>query len=812
MNRLSLLVLVAATGFCLQAQTFSSITISTVPNGATFYVDGQAYISAANLVWPTGSKHIVSFLLDPPIPPATTSATQTSSDGSRQYVFNGWKDNAGLLAPGTDPVQTVTANPSITSLTASLTVNYRVLLSLFTSANANDPLSPPTCGSPGMNTSSQTYPGVVFIGSACYWASVSQYFAAGTTLNLNAIPFPGFVFTGWAFNSGPLNSYLTTITINGPITIAPVFAPGKRVHFLTNPLGMQVSVDHTTVPTRINADVTTCPNNQFISVAPQFGIPPICVGDFDFANGSAHVIGAPSPQLDTTGHWWVFDSFTNGMGANSIYTATNVSTADTVTATFDPGATATFITNPSGLQLSVDGRTNWPSYNFVWGLGSTHQVSAPPTSFSSSGRQYTFQNWSNGGGAAQTVTVDQTAVTNGIRAVASYSVLSRVVIQSLPGAQTIQVDGTSCQTPCTLDRQSGTTMHVTAPTQVPMGTGARLDFASWSDGGASDHTFVVSQDYTTLTVNYTNSYQLSAASTPAGGVSFQFSPTSGDMFYPVNTPVTVTASPNPGFKFLRWSGDLTGTYPSGMVTMNVPHSVIAQMNAVPYIPPTGVMNAVGSTPSSAVGPGSIISIYGQGLATGLAIGSVNPLSQNIGGVTITVNDRILGLLFVSPQQINAQVPSDLPDGVYTLDVHVTGQQDVTTTFNIARDSPGLFFNTVNSQQYALAFHADGSPVTTDSPATGGETISVLGTGFGPYQGTIVDGFFPPNPAPALADSVSISVGGQTPSPTWSGAATGYVGIAATNFQVPSGMASGSNVSLKLTVNGVDSNTVVLPIQ
>jgi len=812
MNRLPLLVFLAASGLSLHAQTFSTITIQTVPSGARFYIDGQVYASAATLVWPAGSKHIVSFLIDSAAAQQTTAPIQTSPDGSVQYVFSGWVDNAKLLVPTSDPVQTVTADPRITTLTATLSVGYRVQLNLFNTGNPNDPLSPPTCGSPGFNPSSQTYPGVVFIGSTCYWATVSSYIAANSTVNLNAIPFPGFVFTGWLFNSGPFNAYLTSITVNGPVTLSPVFVPGKRVHFLTNPLGMNVQVDHSTVPTRTSADVTSCPSNEFLSVAPQIGIPAMCFGDFDFADGSKHIIGAPSPQMDNTGHWWVLDSFSNGMAANSIYTTSNISTADTLTANFDPGATATFTTNPSGLKLNVDGRQNWPSYNFVWALGSTHQISAPASSFDAKGRQYTFQNWSNGGGAAQTVTVDQNAVNNGIRIVANYGIMSRVVVQSLPIGLTVQVDGTSCQTPCTLDRQSGSNVRVTAPTQVPMGAGARLDFVSWSDGGASDHSFTVSQDYTTLTVNYTSSYQLSATSTPAGGVSFQFSPASPDMFYPQDTQVNITAAANPGFKFLRWNGDLTGTYPSGTVTMSVPRNIVAQLNAVPYIPPAGVTNAAGSTPNSAVAPGSIISVYGQGLASNLAIGPVNPLAQSIGGVTVTINDQILGLLFVSPQQINAQVPSNLPDGQYTLAVHVSGQPDVTATFNVSRDAPGLFFNTANSQDYAVAFHADGSPVTTDNPATAGETVSLLGTGFGPYGTPVIDGFFPPAPAPSLADSLNVTIAGQSAPTTWSGAAAGFVGIATTKFQVPAGMQSGTSVPVNVTINGMNSNTVLLPVQ
>ena len=809
MNRLPFLFLVAAAE-CLQAQTYSFITIQTSSSGATFTVDGTPYSHAANFTWPKGSEHVVAFTINAPA--GSTALTQTSSDGQTQYTFGKWQTNNGLLEPNSSPVQTVTADPSITSLTATVTVAYNVLLNLFNTGNPSNPPSPPTCGAPGFNPSGQTYPGIVFIGGNCYWATFSQFINAGTTVTLNAIPFPGFVFTGWDFNSGPTSPYLTTTTINGPTTLTPVFAPGKLVHFLTNPPGNQVTVDQSSVLTRMTSDVTTCPNNQFLSVAPQFGVPPECQGDFYFADRSSHVVGAPSPQLDQTGHYWVFDSYSSNVSADGIYATSNINASDTVTVNFVPGATASFSTNPPGLQLNVDGRTNWPSYNFVWGMGTTHTVSAPASSIGSNGRQYTFMNWSNASGATQTVTIDQNAVNSGIRAIATFSELSRVIIRSSPSGQAVQVDGTSCQTPCTVDRQSGATVHVTAPTQISMGVGARLDFSSWSDGGASDHTFVVSQDLTTLTLNYTTSYQLNASSSPANGVTFQFSPASSDMFYPVNQPVSVTANPNPGFKFVRWSGALSGTYPSGIVSMSLPQTVVAQLNTVPYIAPAGVMNAAGQTPSASVGPGSLISIYGQGLASALALGSTNPLSQSVGGTSVTINGTILGLMFVSPQQINAQLPSNLPDGQYTLDVHVAGQSDVSAPITVQRDAPGLFFNTANSLQYAVAFHADGSSVTAASPATAGETISVLGTGFGPYGTAVVDGFFPPTPAPALSDPLSISLGGQTIAPAWSGAASGFVGIASTSFQIPTGLASGMPASLKVTVNGVDSDTVVVPIQ
>jgi uncharacterized protein (TIGR03437 family) len=372
------------------------------------------------------------------------------------------------------------------------------------------------------------------------------------------------------------------------------------------------------------------------------------------------------------------------------------------------------------------------------------------------------------------------------------------------------VDGAKCVTPCNVDRTTGATFQVSAPTQFAMGQGARLDFGSWTDGGTSSHTVTVSQNYATLTASYTTLYMLSAASTPGNGSAFKFSPSSSDMFYTQGTQVAVRAVPNPGFKFGHWTGDLTGSYPTGTVTLNAPNSIMANMITVPYIAPAGIMNGVGETPSTAVAPGSIISIFGESLASVVEVGPVNPLSQTIAGTTVTINNTILPLMFVSPQQINALLPSSLPEGNYTLEVQNTGQPEISGTLTVARDAPGLFINTVGSTAYAMAFHANGSLITASSPAAAGETISFLGTGFGPYQTPVLDGFFPPNPPPAVEDAVDLTVGGEKVAAK-STAAPGYAGIVTTKFEVPSGL-TGSSVQLLVSINGVDSNTVMLPIQ
>ena len=146
-----------------------------------------------------------------------------------------------------------------------------------------------------------------------------------------------------------------------------------------------------------------------------------------------------------------------------------------------------------------------------------------------------------------------------------------------------------------------------------------------------------------------------------------------------------------------------------------------------------ITNAAGPDPEDAVAPGSIISIYGPKLAPGTATGPASPLAQTLEGVTVTVGDQLLPLLVVSPGQINAQLPSGLGIGEQTLTVHNPGQPDAIGVFTAQRNAPGLFSQQISGRSYWVAMHADGSLVTPKSPARRGETVTALGTGFGPFH-------------------------------------------------------------------------------
>jgi len=218
-----------------------------------------------------------------------------------------------------------------------------------------------------------------------------------------------------------------------------------------------------------------------------------------------------------------------------------------------------------------------------------------------------------------------------------------------------------------------------------------------------------------------------------------------------------------------------------------------------------------TTPKPGVAPGSIVSIFGVNLATLTAVAPDGMLPQTMGGLTVAVADRLLPLFFVSPGQINAQVPDDLATGDKVVTVSPTGAAQVQASFTVVRDAPGLFAVTVDGQAMAMVIHEDGSSVTADAPARPGELLTLYGTGFGPAERPRPEGFpIPQSPSYNLLDAVTVQVGQLAVTAENAFAVVGRCGIDAAQFRLDSSVTG--TVTLRVTINGVDSNTLLLPVQ
>jgi len=605
---------------------------------------------------------------------------------------------------------------------------------------------------------------------------------AGSSATLTASANPGWVFTGWQPGANQKIVGLTdTVSLNGPAIVYPIFQTANSINLQTVPAGLQVMADGTPV---------TTPATE------QWGL------------DTPHTVAAVTPQKDSSGNWWVFSSWSDGGAATHGYTP-NAIGPQSLTATYTPAGGVTLVTVPAGLSLTVDGRTDWPSYNFVWGVGETHQIVAPAQQLDAQGNAWGFGSWSNGAPASQSYVVPP----GGQRLTATYTGMSHLSIASPIAGLSVTVDGTACPTPCDVIRPVGTTVHVTAPASLPINATSRQDFSGWPNGNGTDWIQPLAAGITNLTANYHLMNLLATSSNPANSASWTFQPPSPDGFYDATGSVTVTVTGQAGYTFSNFTGDASGSNPTVTISMNVPRSIQAVFTKVPYIPPTGVMNAAGSTPQAGVAPGSIVTIFGQNLAPSTAVGTSSPLAQTLGGVTVTAGGNLLPLFFVSPTQINVQLPPDFPLGAANLTVSAAGQPPVSASFTVVQDAPGLFQQSINGQSYALVVHPDGSLVTPDAPAQQGESLTIYGTGFGPTNPPRLEGFaLPASPPFLFVDPLTLQVAGVNIVPDSAMSLAGSVGMDVIQFHLASGVPSGANANVYVTVNGQNSNIVVLPVQ
>jgi uncharacterized protein (TIGR03437 family) len=100
--------------------------------------------------------------------------------------------------------------------------------------------------------------------------------------------------------------------------------------------------------------------------------------------------------------------------------------------------------------------------------------------------------------------------------------------------------------------------------------------------------------------------------------------------------------------------------------------------------------ASAAAPSLGLAPQALASIYGFGLAAAPAAASGQPWPVTLGGVSVTIDGRAAPLLYVSPVQINLEIPAGTTAGDVPLMVQ-TGLGNTLNSFEmVAAIAPGLF--------------------------------------------------------------------------------------------------------------------------
>lgn len=225
------------------------------------------------------------------------------------------------------------------------------------------------------------------------------------------------------------------------------------------------------------------------------------------------------------------------------------------------------------------------------------------------------------------------------------------------------------------------------------------------------------------------------------------------------------------------------------------------------------VNAASFASTAALSPGALISIFGRNLARQTAQASSLPLPTTLGGVTVKIGGVDAPLLFVSPFQVNLQVPYEVQPSNTALTILLDGIESGPLPVAIGAASPGIFTLSSDGNGAGIFLHgSDFSVITRANPARTGEVVLIYATGLGAVLPGVASGAAAPgDPAAAAAASVSVQIGGvDAGTPLFAGLAPGFAGLYQINITVPSGVAAG-DVPVVVTAAGVQSKTVTLPV-
>jgi uncharacterized protein (TIGR03437 family) len=238
----------------------------------------------------------------------------------------------------------------------------------------------------------------------------------------------------------------------------------------------------------------------------------------------------------------------------------------------------------------------------------------------------------------------------------------------------------------------------------------------------------------------------------------------------------------------------------------------------PAISSGGVVQAGAFGAGSRIAPGSWIEIFGRDLATttrewGGADFNGNNAPTNLNNVQVRVDGRPAFVRFISPTQVNVQVPDGIASGPVQVTVQTPGGTSDPISVTGAARAPGLLSPSnflVAGKQYVVAQFADGTFAGPPNLIAGvpfrlprpGDRLVIYGVGFGATNPAIAAGTIVG--AANSLQGLTVQVGSAPATVEYGGLAPSFVGLYQFNIVVPNVQAGDQQIFME--VGGVRTQT------
>ncbi len=230
----------------------------------------------------------------------------------------------------------------------------------------------------------------------------------------------------------------------------------------------------------------------------------------------------------------------------------------------------------------------------------------------------------------------------------------------------------------------------------------------------------------------------------------------------------------------------------------------------------GVVSAA-SFRGGSVAPDEIISIFGGGFGSGLHVATAMPLPSELGGVAAVLLDAFgfqqqLRMLVVSPRQINAILPPNLPLGESTLQVTVPGDPTVSEKVRVERVAPGIFSANATGTGMAAAATVRIAPGGVPMPAQalqGAGPLSGFPIDLGPDDEQVVLLLF--GTGIRNYSSIRVTIGGVEAEVVGVLHQPEFAGLDQINAVIPRSLAGRGEVEVLVAIDGVEANVVTIVV-